>query len=226
MRVCIIIGEGKSERTFLPSLLMEKFNFHAYNEKNCILYQLADSDLYWIFPFPSLGQIHQGGWKKLQNEDTYIKAKTVVDCNRHIFGEYPLRHYRIITDTDNLNNQSLRERVEVMENALKKTGIFSDSKICLANNEIESWFIAGLTKENPLIDKNISDSDLRKFMAKNPETIVDAKEKLDDILKPEIRGDRQKIGAEFGRLIDLDQAVQKSKSLKDFLRSLKEDSLI
>ena len=161
----------------------------------------------------------------LQKKDTYIDCKYIVQNHRHIFGENPIVHYRIIVDTDNHPPERTLERLNKIREAmsLANLGGFSE-KVYPINIEIETWFIAGFRTDFPFIGDTAK---ARKLIAEtNSETVLNPKEKLDAILEKSISGDRYRIARDVGEHFDTEQALEKSKSFKDFFKSLNSDGLI
>lgn len=224
-RVCVLIGEGKSEKAFFSSLLMHKLGFTESESKNCITYQSVDDpDLYWIFPIPSYGSTHKGGCDLLEEKGTYIKCKTIVANYKWLFGNNPEIHYKIITDSDNESQQLLDARKGRIKSAFDSASVTCVSDhIGIVHIEIESWFIAGLDLSFPYLkNQNLA----RKLIAENVDTLLEPKERLDEILVDSVSGDRQRIGADFGEHINMPQAEQKSQSFKLFISNLKTNNLI
>lgn len=225
-KVCVLIGEGKSEKAFFSSLLLNQLHFEEVTEKNCIVYKSKkDSDLFWIFPIPSYGVSHKGGYKMLQKTHTYIDCKTIVHNHKYFFGDNPDIHYRILTDTDNNNKENVKQRKAIIKKAfLGAKTQHKDYKIFPANIEIESWFIAGLTNNFPFIgDINAAK---KIIQSTNAETYINPKETLDLILEKRLSGNRQIIGRDFGEHINIKQALLKSNSFSDFFYSLLDDELL
>jgi|GEM_PF-4608530 len=155
-RVCVLVGEGKSEKSFFSSLLLNQFNFKETEQKGCILYQSKeDNDLFWLFPIPSIGQTHKGGKKMLEKKETYIISKTIVNNNKRFFGNNPEIFYRIATDTDGGAPKKITTRENAIKKAIDKANLdYIDFKILFSNLEIESWFIGGLTTSFPSVKNN------------------------------------------------------------------------
>lgn len=227
-RVCVIVGEGKSEKTFLSSLLVNQFDFKESEDKGCIVFNSnKDRDLYWIFPFPSLGIKHEGGYGMLQCFETYLDCKPAILNKSYIWGKTPKLYYRIITDTDNDSREIIEIKRSKILSAIKKANVGAENyKVSFANIEIESWFIAGLDVDSSLVDINQKKTAEKLINSFNVESIIDPKEKLDEILNAKISGNRQSIGNEFGEYINIEQAILKSKSFKKFIEDLKKDNLL
>lgn len=227
-KVCVIIGEGKSEKVFLSSLLVNKLDFEESETKGCIVFNSKkDPNLFWIFPFPSCGINHKGGYSKLQQVETYIACKIAIINKSFLLGNHPKLYYRIITDTDNDSVKMVDDKCKKINEAIEKSGVpREDCKINLANIEIESWFIAGLDVNSELINSHKKKQAEALVNSVDIESIIDPKEKLDDVLNDVISGNRQSIGNGFGEHIDIEQALIKSKSFKNFYEGLKKDNLI
>lgn len=200
-KVCIIIGEGKTERSFYPSLIRNKFDFEPIEAKRPIIYKSRKNDsLYCVIAQPSLGVTHSGGINMLEDKGTYIKSDTIITNYKRILGNNPELSYVIITDTDGRKASELVNREKLINDAVCNSGIvYANKNILFAKREIESWFIAGLNYKFPHIG-NLPNRSLDKLLSLNPEDIHDPKEELDKVLK-DISGDRIKIGDEFGRYI-------------------------
>jgi hypothetical protein len=225
-RVCVLIGEGKSEKAFFSSLLLNQLDFEEVEEKNCITYcSKKDPNLFWIFPIPSYGASHKGGYKMLQKEDSYITSKVIVRNNQWRFGTDAEIVYCIVTDTDNKSEEILKKRLKKMDDAILKAKIQCKSyHINLTNIEIESWFMAGLALSFPSI-ADIPGAN-KIIGTPNAEIITNPKEALDQILEKRIAKRRQIIGRDFGEYLNFTQARAKSKSFSDFINFLIEKNLL
>lgn len=225
VRVCVLIGEGKSEKAFLSSLLLHQFNFEEVEQKNCISFRSRDDEnLFWIFPVPSYGPSHEGGFKMLQKKDPYIASRTIVNNYSWLFGSHPAIFYNIVTDTDNLSEVDLRNRIDKIEKAVSGAGIAS--RINLSNIKIESWFLAGLTMSFPSLRPDVNARIDEVIRISDAETITNPKEFLDSILEERISGNRQSIGRDFGEYIDYNQATERSRSFLKFYTELKRERLL
>lgn len=225
-KVCVLIGEGKSEKAFLTSLLVHQYDFQEYTEKNCILYQsVLQPDLFWIFPVPTFGQTHRGGVSALYQPDTYIKAKSIVNNHKSfLFGLDAEVSYRILTDTDDLNEELKKEREDRILCAVSDANVGAlNVKVYFARREIEAWFLAGATSAYPLLKTGTS---VNKLLAIDPESHIDAKAALDSILDSSVAGQLTKIATDFGEFIDVPLALSCSDSYRDMMQSLHDDGFL
>jgi len=225
-KVCVLIGEGKSEKAFFPSLLVNKLSFQEAQDKNCIVYQSKKNpDLFWIFPVPSFGPTHQGGFRMLQEKDIYVDCKYIVKNHKHLFGDNPDIHYRIIVDTDNHSQEIVQDRIQKISDALSQADLGSATKkIYPINVEIETWFMAGIKQDFPFLhDINR----VRKILALDDiEILNEPKKELDSILEKSIAGNTQRIGRDIGEYFHVEQAKLKSKSFNMLFVSLETDGLV
>lgn len=157
-RVCVLIGEGKSEKAFFSSLLVNKFSFQETDSRNCIAYQSTkDEDLFWIFPVRSYGITHRGGCHTLQESRTFQDAQSTIRNFKWLFGENPEIYYRTLVDTDNKSDTEVKDRCDEIIKAASNIKLNCVNHLVFVTHiEIESWFLAGITKDFPFLhDKKI-----------------------------------------------------------------------
>lgn len=221
-KVCILIGEGKTERYFLPSLLEHQFGFSPLSEKAPHLYQKGEG-LFWFFPFPPLATNPEGGKSRLGRTDTYRLANIVIRNDTYIFGVGAETHYRIIVDHTHGDVDGQNVQKEHIGNAIKTSGIpFTGHRVNIVENEMESWYFAGLKDDCPFIS---NPSGYRSLVAKEPERISDPKTHIASLLSAEARG-TIKMAEIMGRHFDVAHARERSASFNEFIAGLEEDGLI
>jgi len=92
IKVCVLVGEGKSEKAFFSSLLVNQLHFVGVTASNCIVFSSElDPGLFWIIPISSFGSSHKGGYRILQKTSTYKDCKGVID-NTGMFLEDILKY--------------------------------------------------------------------------------------------------------------------------------------
>jgi len=223
-KLCVLIGEGPSERYFLPSLLEHKLGFAPLAEKSPHLFQKGE-ELFWFFPFPPESTTPEGGKSRLRKTETYRTANVVIENKSYIFTGTPEVHYRIITDhvfTDK-NGQNVK-KAEI-EKALGDSGVpFAGCRVDIVENEIESWYFAGLNEAFPYINKN-EQALLRILLGQEPERISNPKEQMKKVLSAEAQG-AIKLAGVMGEHFDIDQAKTKSQSFNAFINALHADGLV
>ncbi|CAN5701230.1 hypothetical protein BH11PAT2_BH11PAT2_05490 [soil metagenome] len=223
-RVCVMLGEGKSERAFFESLLVNKLGF-TETQKNTIFLS-KDEQVYWVFPLPGYGSTHSGGYKLYQNPLTFYKAQAMLRNSEWQIGKYPELHYVVLLDVDTCAEDQLNDRETKTREAFEIAAVtHSTFDINFSKIEIESWFLAGLTVDYPYLASSAKSSVL-KYSTKDPDAIHDPKEVLDSLLLPEVAGSRQRIGRDMGEHINLSQAIDRSASLAYFISSLRGKNLI
>jgi hypothetical protein len=227
-RVCVLVGEGKSEKAFLSSLLTHQHRFQPSTPKNNIAYaSSSDDQLFWIFPVPSYGQTHRGGRHELEKERVYIEAQAKVLGHVWLLGDRPELHYRILTDTDSDNDAMLLDREARIREAVRISGItYSSLKVAYSRREIEAWYIAGLSNTTFRLDMFKDKKILSRLLNCMPEDLVDPKTDLDDALDISISGDRIRIGSDVGEYIDVESAKGRAPSFKNFIETLYLDNLL
>lgn len=222
-KLCIIIGEGDSERRFLPPLIVKEAQFCALADKDPWIYQKGD--VFWFFPFPP-AKIH-GGKSRLSEKVTYRTANNIVENSKSTV--YPKCtaeiHYIILADLDGCDSKSRKKKIESITSAFKDSGVSHASfKVLIVEKVIECWYFAGLREDFPHFQKNKLE-EVKKHLRNDPEKIHEPKKTLHSLLKEEHRG-AIKVANIVGTNFDLAKAVEKSKSFKCFWEEVKSKGLI
>lgn len=158
-KICLLIGEGTSERYFFPKIL-EKKSFVSRSPKEGQLSIYNKGDVYWFFAYPPHFGTDVSGQSRLRKPQTYNLASIYVNNHDHLYGGGDL-HLIALFDTDGSSDE---EKMRAIKNAI------SESRIVLAKQiispvhvEIESWYFAGLDINFPyFINK---DSELEKLLS-------------------------------------------------------------
>ncbi|OGZ06733.1 MAG: hypothetical protein A3C93_02610 [Candidatus Lloydbacteria bacterium RIFCSPHIGHO2_02_FULL_54_17] len=221
--LCVLIGEGPSERHFLPSLLQSKLGFLPLEEKSPHLFQKGEG-LFWFFPFPPLATNPEGGKARLRRTETYRMANAVIENKKYIYGDAEV-HYRVIVDhifTDKVGQQTKKEEIEA---ALRSSGVpFAGCRVDVVENEIECWYFAGLNEHFPYLNRS-ENAAFKRLLGEEPERISDSKGNIKTILSPDVHG-AIKMAEVMGRHFDIEKARTKSPSFNAFIASLETDRLI
>lgn len=224
-RVLVIIGEGSSEKAFLTSLAQEQLGFSPMRDKNCICFRSdLNSDLFWIFPHPSLGETHRGGYSIIKSKSTYDRAQAIVNNHMYCMGDDIEAEYLIITDTDYRDEVGIENLKRRIMDAVKASGITDNVNIVLPSRTIESWFIAGLKPDFPYLNPGM-DNQLDRLTRISSDEIHEPKSELRSLLIPGLSGART-IASIFGAKLDIEQAKQRSTSFRVFFEFLEDNSYI
>lgn len=216
-RVCIFIGEGISERYFLPSLLQNQLGFKPLFPKVDHLYT-KDEKIFWLLPFPPKSTIPIGGRDRLFNTQTYKDCCAMHAGNSHLFGNHCV-DYRILIDSDGGNIEKRKKQVARVQRSFKKGGkLVNSCQILFVENEIENWYFAGLTTKFPYF--KVNEPLVTRLLAERPEQIIEPKDKLASILNFDSRNDAIKLAQVVGEYFDIERAIQRSSSFKAFYKSL------
>jgi hypothetical protein len=226
-RIAIIIAEGGSEKAFLTSLLKANYNFLPLTGKNPICFRNNnDESQIWLFPVPALGKTHAGGMSTLIKTDPYIKADSVLESHTYVLPQHSHIHYLVLTDTDGMPEQGIRDRETDIRTAFNGIiGISHETfEVHFPNKEIEVWLMAGLTSDFPDFARN--GWDRLQLERERLEEIEHPKEFFDSILDSRLQGNRIAIGDRVGNYFDVEQARQLSTSFARFIDSLEDKGLL
>jgi hypothetical protein len=117
-KLCVLIGEGKSEKSFLISLIQHKFNFSSADSyKNSILYKSLDENIYWVFPVPAMGITHNGGCNALCKQKPYKDSSGIIKNFFWLLGSDVEIFYYILADIDNRTEAQLHDFSEKIKKA-------------------------------------------------------------------------------------------------------------
>jgi len=145
-KVCLLIGEGDSERYFFPKIL-ERKSFVSLSPKEGHLSIYNKADTYWFFVYPPHFGNDISGKEKLRKPDTYRLASAYVNNNKHLFGDSYELHLVVIFDTDGVSEG---QRKKEIEDAVTSSNIpFHNKIITPVHLEIESWYFAGIENNFP-----------------------------------------------------------------------------
>ncbi len=222
IRLCILIGEGLSERHFLPSLLESQMGFLPLSEKNPSFLKKND-ELFWFFPFPPKTTTPSGGKARLMRTETYRIADSIIQNNISLFNEQPEIHYRVMVDHAFSDPEGQERRRREIEEAIKKSGIsYSSSDVVIVENEIECWYFAGIKEDFPyLSDRTL----LKQLQALGSTRIPDPKGHIKKVLSTEMHGAIKRANA-VGKHFDISKALKESASFSRFFSRLTADKLI
>ncbi len=214
-RILVIISEWWSEPSFIKELI--KTNYWFKNSELTWKWQeiIEKENFYVFFSHPiciNWNYWHKGWWDdSILDEKTYIKVKhMILQTFSHLLIESDITYF-IQTD---INNKEDKEKA-IKYNIIRcpKWELY----ISFSSLMIESWFISWLWQK--LLDKyNINKKSLNKFFKSNIDDYQNIKTELDNILPSYISWNRNEIWREFWKYIDIEQAKEKSKSFKNFMK--------
>lgn len=224
-KVCILVGEGTSERYFFPSLLISSFNFVELQDKQGYILFNQELNVYWFFLPPMVCK--RTGKSKLYSHETYRIADDTVENHAHLMSDTKLsKYYAILHDADINDPRHLSRCEKSVKTAFKKSGIVvKNVDIHFVHIEIESWFIAGLDVAFPYFDKK-KNKEVKRLLSMNPDDILLPKEKLDNVLSADLKSAVKKIATECGKYLDIKRAQKKSPSFSNFISKLMQKGLL
>lgn len=145
-KVCLLIGEGKSERYFFPKFL-ERKSFLPLNDKGGAMSILKKDDVYWFFPFPPNLGLLASGKSRLRSPDTYRIANTYIGSNKYFLPETYEYHLIVVSDTD---GGDWGTRCSEIKDAIRDSRVpFNEVHVFPIRVEIETWYFAGLDDSFP-----------------------------------------------------------------------------
>ena len=146
-KVCILIGEGDSERYFFPKIL-EKNSFSSLSQKEGLVSIYSKNDVYWFFVYPPHFSTNISGKSRLKTPDTYRQAFSYLKNNLHLVQGNDFEIYLVVLfDTD---GASIEDRKNIITKTILDSKVSFDKKIIApVHFEIESWYFAGLSKSFP-----------------------------------------------------------------------------
>ncbi len=224
-RLCVFIGEGDSERYFLPSLLQHQMGFSPLTDKNAHFFQKNNLDPNWFFPFPPLISSPEGGKDRLKRPSTYKQVDAFIRNNAYLFTEPLEIFYRVAVDHVYTDKQGQAKKKQAIEKAIKNSSVsYCGYRVEIVENEIENWYFAGLNRNFPYLI-NPGSQACKDLLKKDPECISDPKTNLRLIISPEIHG-TIKLAEVMGQYFDMVNARSRSQSFDNFYKNLHNDGLI
>lgn len=224
-RVCIVIGEGESERYFIPSMLENKLGFTSLTDKGVSSLFQKGEELFWFLPFPPSSTSPEGGKARLIKTKTYRTANAIIRNQAYLCGENPEIYYRILVDHNHGDIEGQKKKCEDIGKAFVDSGVtHAGYRVDVVENELECWYFAGMTENFPYLERGKA-SDLQLLLNSEPERISDPKGHLRRILAAETHG-AIKMAEIMGKHIDMVQAREKSASFNTFITNLESDGLI
>ncbi len=214
-KVCFVLGEGGSEREFFPALLKHQFGFKE-SEYLKYPYIFQKGDVWWLM-FPA-NITNYNGAGSLHLLDTYKSLAAFRDSHLQYFGSGPELHYLVIRDGD-YSPQTKRDDFVSKIKALANPVLKIDPHVHVPFGEIENWYIAGLDDNFSYFDSRKT-TEIKQLLACNPEECLQSKEKLDNILRSDIAGQRIFIAQEVGSIFNVPSARDKSQSFGSLISSL------
>lgn len=217
----ILVGEGKSERFFFPSLLQNSFGFQPLSQKNSYLLVNPKTEKAWLCPFPP-GKAAKEGKSRLYLSETYRIANAIMKSNQHHILQkgYVKKHLRVLHDID------VKSDVHVKKCEKKITDAYDESRchfesfdIVFVCHEIESWYLAGLSADFHLFDQKKEDQ-IISVLKKNPDSIIGVKEVFYNLLEKGCSPSF--LAVECGLHFSVEKAIKKSESFAKFIYSLEE----
>jgi hypothetical protein len=220
-KVCLLIGEGDSERYFVPCLL-EGLGFVPLKEKKDTSTIYSKDDVFWFFPFPpNLGQNIAGG-ERLKQQDTYRLASEYLKNNSYLWTDNPEIYLIVLYDTDCLNEN--QPKCLDISNAVAGSRIrVKEYKIFPVILEIESWYFAGLTTNFPYFRDN-RNAELVKLLGSKA-THNHNKEKFKEHIADTMIGSKD-ISINVAKHFDHKEGCIFSESYTSFFKYLKDNNLI
>src|SRR3989338_5144891 len=163
-RICLLIGEGDSERYFFPKIL-ERKSFKSLSLKEGSLSIYNKEDVYWFFPFPPNLGVRMSGKGRLKKSTTYTLAHSYIQTNKHIFsGDNHEIHLIAMFDTETEEAEISATRYDIGRAITTSGREFSSVTILPIAVQIESWYLAGLENTFPYFLKK-DDSDLCRLLS-------------------------------------------------------------
>ncbi|MEI6480540.1 MAG: hypothetical protein WCO12_03425 [bacterium] len=224
IKVCLLVGEGDSERYFFPSFL-EGFGFSDLSQKTTPSTFLKKDDIYWFFPFPPGLDKCKSGKKKLKTVDTYQLAHHML-----INGLKPLTNgerieiYLIVPfDTDG-GDAGLRKKE--IEEVISQSNVSVHKKfVNEIEVEIESWYFAGLTEKFPFF-QDCNNAELVKLVNSKTDKYKHTKEDFKKFVDlDEVRGSSD-LAKKAATHFDIEKACKHSRSFNDFYSNLVKEGLL
>ncbi|MFK7780341.1 MAG: hypothetical protein QM490_04265 [Candidatus Gracilibacteria bacterium] len=212
----IFIGEGKSEWSFISSLLKNKYGY-IQNNKNNILLEKGKN--LFCLAHPNMGTSHKGGDRTIYLEETYKKIKPLLFSIKYLLDNSIKINYFISTDIKESKKKIIGSKKYINKHLISFSG---NIIIPFAEYEIETWFLAGIGDDFRKY-YNIDEKEFNLFIKnKNIDKKLKTKGTLDKILPEQISEKISYIGEEFGRYIDIELGKSRSRSFKNFIEKLEE----
>lgn len=218
-KIIIFVWEWNSEIAFFQEFVKNRYNVKSENIKSGILYKMWENFL--VFAHPVIWKEKHRWWDNVfKSEKTYVDINKRILASKYAFwrvSDYDFI-YMYLTDKDKVNSEIKLEWVETL---IEDNCCYPWSVLRIyAIKEIETWFLAGLWEEFLKEYPNVNIEELETFYEnKDIDKVDETKEiLLDKVLKDVwISSTQEYIGREFWRYIDIDQAISKSKSFKNFV---------
>lgn len=225
----IFIGEGDSERYFIPSFL-KKLGFVCESDKqdDFILVNKKEG-IFWLFPFPPCQAKVASGKSRLVKPATYQEAFGLFE-NRLCISGVNLKDGSckcislVLSDSDGKDVDYIKKYKTKIENAIKKAGLFRYTHIFFAVEEIESWFCAGLTERWKYF-KTDKIKELKRLLYSPTDGVTDVKEKFLSYIDARDRGQKG-VAVKVANDFDVDKALKYSASFRIFYEYLRQTKLI
>lgn len=220
-KVCFVLGEGGSEREFFPALLKHQFGF-GESEYVKYPYIFQKGEVWWLM-FPA-NIANYNGAGSLHVLDTYKSLAAFRDSHLRYFGDSPTLHYLVLRDGDYTPQES-RDALVADIKAMASPVLKTEPIVCVPYGEIENWYIAGLDRTFPYFDpRKITEVD--KLLSCDSELCHQSKERLDNVLRSDVAGQRIFIAQEVGSVFSVDDARKKSTSFNFLLSELESQGLV
>jgi hypothetical protein len=215
-KVCFIIGEGGSERYFIASLLQDQLVFYEPEDlKGGFIYK--KQNIYWVLNSPP-EICAKSGKSRVVSANTYTALKGQEYSHRHCFSDVYEPHYVVIRDGDSANDEArtrmVREISAIAQPVLKQLPVIHTPK-----HTIENWFLAGLTEEFEHFVKSEAVR-IGRTLRGDVENLFNAKDLLDEFLSDRLSRQRIIIGAEVGAVFNINQAIERSPTFRNFWTDL------
>lgn len=164
-KICLLIGEGKSERYFFPRLIQKK-GYKDLTLKSAANSLYSKDGVCWFFPFPpGSGKIkNQEGKARLRNHEVYKEAYFLLEnIAKGLELTFPLEvHLVICFDTEGGNFEGCKTDIQ---NALKQANMpFTSVHLQEVHPELEGWYAAGLLSTFPHFFKHKTSAEIEKFL--------------------------------------------------------------
>lgn len=220
-RLCIFIGEGLSDTSFIKSMLENKFGFQPLQAKDPNLFE--NNENIWFFPFPPGISCPTGGKGRLIKTENYRLAHQMAlnMAKAYRISESDIR-YIVLTDHIVVDKDGQTTRSVGIKNAYTNSGVRAAGiDVYFAENEIECWFFAGLKHSDPIFDRS-KRTELIRILKLDPENISSPKAAISSTISSSLQG-AQKIAHEVGRCFDIDLAKSRSKSFSIFMQGIEKN---
>jgi hypothetical protein len=219
--IVVFIGEGETERRFMPELLVKQAGFMQSEMKANHWYE-KNEHLQWMFPFEP--GIATGGRDRFRKPDTYRVAQTIAENQSHDILR-PVYNYVLLRDMVANNIQAETVSRNDIQQALARSGILVGvPNVYFSKTEIECWYFAGLMEDFPYVKSGMNNT-FNRLVNSPSETIPDPKGQIKECLEDSHVGIIRMANA-VAEHFSIQKARDKSESFNTFWGGLESQGLI